>query len=303
MYAFATIQPRNDNKIKIQATDINETFCSDAIPELKIDDSLLLHKGIYNRIVKEFSKEPLAFELTTHVDAPPGSGLGSSSTLVVAIIGAFVEWLKLPLGEYDIAKLAYEIEREDLKMAGGRQDQYAATFGGVNFMEFYEDNKVIVNPLRIKDIYMNELSFNLVLYHTEISRLSGEIIEMQRKNVRENNERSIDAMHKIKEQAVMMKEALLRGEFDEIGKILDFGWQNKKMMASGITNSYLDEIYETAMEAGATGGKISGAGGGGFMVFYCPNNKRTDVIRALGKYKGKVQRYGFTSTGLTTWSV
>lgn len=303
MYAFATIQPRNDNKIKIHASDIDKNFSSDSVAELEIDDSLVLHKGIYNRIVKEFTHKPLAFELTTHVDAPPGSGLGSSSTLVVAIIGAFAEWLKLPLGEYDIARLAYEIEREDLNMAGGRQDQYAATFGGVNFMEFYKDNKVIVNPLRIKDVYMNELSFNLVLYHTEISRLSSEIIEMQKKNVKENNERSVAAMHKIKEQAVMMKEALLKGEFDKIGKILDFGWQNKKMMASGITNPYLDEIYEAAMQSGATGGKISGAGGGGFMVFYCPNNKRTNVIAALRRYKGKVQRYGFTSTGLTTWCV
>ena len=238
--------------------------------------------------------------MSTFVDAPAGSGLGTSSTLVVSILGAFVEWLKLPLGEYDIAKLAYEIERVDLNMAGGKQDQYAATFGGINFMEFSGDN-VIVNPLRIRHRITDELAHNLVLYYTETSRLSSKIIEAQTQNVKANNQQSIEAMHKLKEQSVMMKEALLKGEINKIGSILDFGWKYKKKMASGITNPLLDDIYAAAIEAGATGGKVSGAGGGGFMFFYCPGVNRYQVIDALKRFGGQAKRYEFTDEGLKTW--
>ena len=303
MFAYATIQPRDDNKIVLNSIDKKEYLEFDSTETLEIDGNLDLAKGIYNRVVTQFSKRPLAFELTTFVDAPPGSGLGTSSTLVVAILGAFAEWLKLPLGEYDLAQLAYEIERVDLKMAGGKQDQYAATFGGVNFMEFFKDDKVIVNPLRIKSIYLNELAYNLVLYNTETSRVSSKIIEAQSLNVIKKDSVSIEAMHKLKQQAVRMKEALLMGELDKIGEILDFGWQNKKLMAKGISNQLIDDIYNTAMENGATGGKISGAGGGGFVIFYCPNNSRVKVIEALKKFGGEPERYQFTTQGLTTWKI
>jgi len=301
MYAYATIIPRNDKKIILHAIDRNEKIVFDLKEELEIDGNLDLLKGCYNRIVKDFTKKPLSFELTTYVDAPPGSGLGTSSTLVVAILGAFVEWLKLPLGEYDIAHLGYKIERKDLGFEGGKQDQYAATFGGFNFMEFYDNDKVIVNPLRIKSDYVNELQFNLLLYYTGTSRLSSEIIKAQSKNVVQKKEKSIKAMHKLKEQAVLMKEAILKGELDKIGEILDFGWQYKKQMAEGITNPVIDEIYETAKAAGASGGKISGAGGGGFMMFYCPRNNRYEVIEALKKFGGEFRRYQFNKDGLMTW--
>ena len=302
MYAYATIVERNDGKIILHALDKEERYEYDSIDELPIDGDLDLLKGIYNHIVKNFSHKALSFELTTRVDAPPGSGLGTSSTLVVAILGAFAEWLKLPLGEYDMARIAYKIEREDLAMAGGKQDQYAATFGGVNYMEFYADDKVIVNPLRIKSDYLNELAYNLVLYYTETSRLSSKIIEAQSKNVNDKNVQTIEAMHKLKQQAQQMKETLLRGEIDTIGEILDFGWKHKKKMAKGITSPFIDEIYEAAMLAGASGGKISGAGGGGFMFFYCPNNTRDAVIRSLKKFGGDAKRYEFVNTGLSTWS-
>jgi D-glycero-alpha-D-manno-heptose-7-phosphate kinase len=167
MYAYATIEPRDDGKIEIISVDKNESFSTDALPELEIDGKLDLIKGVHNRIVIDFNKgKPLSFTIYTYADAPPGSGLGTSSTLVVAVIGAFVEWLKLPLGECDIAHLAFEIERIDLKQAGGKQDQYAATFGGFNFMEFYDNHKVIVNPLRIKQEILDELQHNLLLYYT-----------------------------------------------------------------------------------------------------------------------------------------
>ena len=242
LYAYATIVPANDGKIILQSLDKGEEYIFDSCDVLPVDSGLQLHQGIYNRVVKDFAKAPLSFTLTTYVDAPPGSGLGTSSTLVVAILGAFAEWLNLPMGEYDFAKLAYEIERNDLAMAGGKQDQYAATFGGVNFMEFSSNDKVIVNPLRIKESYLNELSHNLVLFYTQTSRLSSTIIEAQTRNVLNKNERSIDAMHNLKIQSVMMKEVLLKGELDKIGEILDFGWESKKQMADEITNPYLDEI-------------------------------------------------------------
>lgn len=302
MYAYASIRPLDSGRIILNALDKGERYEFGSAAVLDTDGKLNLHKGIYNRVVKDFVREPLSFELTTWVDAPPGSGLGTSSTLVVAILGAFTEWLGLPLGEYDLAHLAYTIERVDLGMAGGKQDQYAATFGGVNFMEFGKD-KVIVNPLRVKDTYLDELANNLVLYHTETSRLSSTIIEQQQKNVAGGNEASIEAMMKLKEQSLMMKEALLKGRLDAIGEILAFGWEHKKKMATGISNPMIDHIYETAIRSGATGGKVSGAGGGGFMFFYCPGNTRNDVIHALKEFGGQSKRYDFTSKGLTTWKI
>lgn len=303
MYAYATIEPRNDNKITFNSVDKNEYYELEPQIKLPINGQLDLLKGIYNRVVANFTKKPLAFTLTTYVDAPPGSGLGTSSTLVTAILGAFVEWLNLPLGEYDIAHLAYEIERVDLDMAGGKQDQYAATFGGVNFMEFYNNDKVIVNPLRIKPKILNELAYNLVLYYTGTSRVSAQIIEAQRQNVKNKNATSIEAMHNIKQQATTMKEALLKGELHKIGEILDYGWQQKKQMANNITNNYIDELYQKVLASGASGGKMSGAGGGGFMFFYCPANTRHNVIKMLEQNGGQVKRYEFVNTGLQTWTI
>ncbi len=303
MYAYATIVPRNDDKIIFKSIDKNFTETLDSQEHYEPVGDLTLLKGIYNRIVKDYTHQPLSFELITRVDAPPGSGLGTSSTLVVAILGAFAEWLKIPLGEYDMAQLAYSIERVDLKMAGGKQDQYAATFGGVNYMEFMENDKVIVNPLRIRQTYLDELAHNLVLYYTETSRLSSEIIENQTKNVSAGNMDSIEAMHKLKEQAKEIKDTLLTGDIDRIGDIMNRSWENKKMMAKGISNPFIDSIYETAINAGASGGKISGAGGGGFIFFYCPNNTRDNVIKALRNFGGDAKRYEFTHDGLKTWKI
>ena len=256
-YAHAVIEP-NENGIKLQAMDRKEEQLHECNDVLQTDGTLDLHKGVFNRIQKDFGIPNKNFCLTTYVDAPAGSGLGTSSTLMVAIIGAFTEMLKLPLGEYDIAHYAYEIERKDLQLAGGKQDQYAATFGGVNFMEFYEDDKVIVNPLRIRNEYLHELENNLVLYFTATSRESATIIKEQQKNVLQKNEKSIEAMHQLKEQARRMKEALLRGRLNEIGEILDFGFQQKRKMAHNISNNMIDEIYDAAKKAGESLKKFFG---------------------------------------------
>ena len=301
--AYATIEPLTENKIIVQALDRNEEQSFDWAAELPIDGQLDLLKGVYNRVQKDFKLPPTGFRLSTYVDAPAGSGLGTSSTLVVAILGAFTEMHKLPLRDYELAHYAYDIERKDLQMAGGKQDQYAATFGGVNFMEFHAGDKVVVNPLRIKSEYLHELENNLVLYFTATSRESAAIIKEQVKNVNDKNEKSIEAMHQLKEQAGMMKEALLKGRLDELGKILDFGFQQKRQMATNISNNNIESIYEAAKSAGATGGKISGAGGGGFMIFYCPLNTRYAVIKTLNTFGGEVRKYSFVDYGLTTWEL
>jgi len=170
LFAYANIEPIEEKQIIVQALDRREEETFPWALSLPINGKLDLLKGVYNRIQKDYGIPQKGFRLATFVDAPAGSGLGTSSTLVVAIIGAFVEMLKLPLGDYDIAHYAYQIEREDLKLSGGKQDQYAAMFGGVNYMEFYEDDKVIVNPLRIRSQYLHELENNLVLYFTSTSR-------------------------------------------------------------------------------------------------------------------------------------
>jgi D-glycero-alpha-D-manno-heptose-7-phosphate kinase len=302
-FAYATIEVLQEPVVELNAFDQGDILQFDWNGSLQIDGKLDLLKGVINRVHRDYGINVPGIRLTTYVDAPPGSGLGTSSTLVVAIVGAFVEMLRLPLGEYDIAHYAFEIERKDLSWAGGRQDQYAATFGGVNFMEFYADDKVIVNPLRIKREHLFELEHNLLLYYTSSSRESSRIIEQQSSNVEKNDNNAIEAMHQLKVQAQLMKEALLTGKLNEIGEILDFGFQQKRRMASGISNPRIEEIYEAAKQAGATGGKISGAGGGGFMTFYCPGNTKYTVMKALDQFGGREKKYQFVEHGLTTWTV
>lgn len=303
LHAHASIELIDEPLIIVESLNKKQTQEYPLSNNLPITGELDLLKGVYNRIQKDYPFTLKGFKLSTFVDAPAGSGLGTSSTLVVAIIGAFAEMLKLPLGDYDMAHYAYEIERTDLQLAGGRQDQYAATFGGFNFMEFYANDKVIVNPLRIRQDYLSELEHNLVLYFTSTTRESASIITEQQRNVKEKNIKSIDAMHQLKEQARMMKEALLIGKLDHIGEILDYGFQQKKNMAANISNTGIEAIYDAAKKAGATGGKISGAGGGGFMIFYCPGNSRYQVIETLNTFGGKINPYQFTKHGLTTWTI
>jgi D-glycero-alpha-D-manno-heptose-7-phosphate kinase len=241
--------------------------------------------------------------MITYSDAPAGSGLGSSSTMVVAILKAFMEWLNLPLGEYDMASLAYEIERVDLNLSGGKQDQYAATFGGFNFIEFYDNDRVIVNPLRIKNWIKNEVENSLVLYYTGTSRESAAIINDQIRNTKIKAEKSLEGMHKLKYYATEMKNSLLKGDFDGLGNCLRKGWESKKMMSTTITNPLIDEIYNFIMLNGAKAAKISGAGGGGFMMILCDPIERYSLIQNLKKTEGKVMSVHFTETGAQAWTL
>ena len=304
LYAYTTIKPLNNGKIIFKHINDNLVETVDSQTVLPLEGNLILQRGIYNSIIRHFSDgKPLSFELTTYMDVPSGSGLGTSSTVAVSIIGAFKEWLKLPLSEYDLAQYAYDIERKELLMAGGKQDQYAATFGGVNFMEFYADDKVIVNPLRIHKDILNEWGHNTLLYFTDSRRQSARIIEEQSQNVLSKQISSIEAMHKVKQEAYRLKNLLLKNELTQLGRALNESWEYKKQMAKSISTPVIDEMYETAIKNGALGGKISGAGGGGFMFFYCPGNMKYAVAKALEeKYRGKVYKIEFVEQGLTTWT-
>lgn len=301
LYIHCTLVPRDDAKIIFDSADngICVEYKSDIC--LKNDGKLDLYKLIYNRLIKEYIKKPLSFSLYTYSDVPSGSGLGGSSTLVVGIIKAFVEWFNLPLGEYDIAKLAYEIEREDMGIVGGAQDQYAATFGGFNFMEFYENKRVIVNPLRIKNWIASELEARTLLYFTNITREAKDIEEHKKGKLGDEN--SLNAMHAIKQDALDMKEALFRADFDKIANILGKSWKSKKIISEIVSNDELERIYHLAMENGAYSGKTSGAGAGGFMFFMVDPTKKYRLKQILNKEQGYVQEFYFTKEGAKSWRI
>ncbi|AWI55384.1 dehydrogenase (plasmid) [Aquabacterium olei] len=304
LYAHTILEPRDDGKLVLIACDREEQVVLDAHAPIVDDDPLRLHRGIHRRVVQDFNDgKPLACTVTTFADAPAGSGLGTSSTMVVSVLQAYAEWLKLDLGEYELAHLAYQIEREDLALAGGKQDQYAAAFGGFNFIEFGADGRVLVNPLRVKAWIINELEASTLLYYTGQSRESARIIQQQIDNTREAKSDSIDAMLALKEDASNMKEVILRGDLERYPGILGRSWQAKKKMAVGITTPLIEQVYDSAIEAGAHAGKISGAGGGGFMMFFVSPARRLDVVRALSPLPGELMNFHFTPYGAQSWAI
>lgn len=303
-YAYAVIKTLDVPEVRFMATDL-QTETVHALGELLLlNGKLDLHKAVYNHMVQHFNGgRPIPLELNTFCDAPAGSGLGSSSTLVVAIIRAFVELLNLRLDDYAMAHLAFKIERVDCDLQGGRQDQYSATFGGFNFMEFYADERAIINPLRIKNWIICELESSLVLYFTGVSRESAHIIADQSSNVKSGSVNALEAMHGIKREALAMKECLLRGDFDGLVESMRLGWESKKRSAKTVSNPHIDGIYDAAIRAGALAGKVSGAGGGGFMWFFVPTEKRLDVIRTLNSFGGQVSNCHFTKHGTQAWRI
>ncbi len=301
-YAYTVIRLLEEPSLIFESTDLNQSECLNSGDDVQIEGALKLHRAVYKHIVQNYNfGKPIPLRLTTFCDAPIGSGLGSSSTVVVSMIKAFVELLNLPLDDYDIARMSYQIERVECGLQGGRQDQYSATFGGFNFMEFHANGKDIVNPLRIKSWVLNELESSLVLFSTGISRESANIIEAQSKNLSSGEQDALSAMHGIKEEAIAMKECILRGDFLGLVDSLKKGWENKKKSAKTVSNPFLDGIYESAINQGALAGKISGAGGGGFMLFYVPTEYRMNVIRALEKFEGQVSNCHFTVKGAEAW--
>ena len=305
-YAYAALQPLDTNSIEFESADLHESAAYPAQAELENDGRLDLFKAVYNHVVRNFNGgKALSLRMSTRVDVPAGSGLGSSSTLVVAMLAAYAEWLNLPLGDYELAHTAFVIERVEAGLQGGKQDQYAAVFGGFNFMEFGQNGRVLVNPLRVKDWVVSELEASLLLYFTGKSRTSADIIEEQSRNVRNKNEIALDAMHSIKEEAFRMKECLLRGDFQLLHEVLRSSWESKKRMASQITNEQIERLYACALNAGAHCARISGAGGGGFMMFLTDPIHKDKVAAALRANHASGMAYGchFTAGGVQAWRV
>jgi D-glycero-alpha-D-manno-heptose-7-phosphate kinase len=301
-YAYAVLRTLEEPAVRFCATDQQQEQALALAPAYALDGALDLHKAVYNEIVRQHNGgRPIALELSTYCDAPPGSGLGSSSTLVVAMLKAFAELLNLPLDDYALARLAYRIERVDCGLLGGRQDQYTAAFGGFNFMEFHGDQRAVINPLRVKNWILCEFEASMLLYFTGVSRDSARIIAAQQSNVAAGSADPVEATHAIKREALAMKEALLKGDFPAIVECMRSGWENKKRLAQQVTNAQIEEILGAAFGAGARAGKASGAGGGGFLMLLVPPEKRMGVIRALARFGGQASNCHFTKQGAQAW--
>ena len=298
-YAYGSLTPRGDDKIRIESVDfgLDETY---GVGEEMIFDGKL---GLVKAAIGKLGGAGHAgYDLFLHASAPPGSGLGSSSTMMVTLIGLLKDFHRLPLTDYEIAELAYTIEREDLGIKGGHQDQYAATFGGFNFLEFHGDH-VIVNPLRIPDDVIHELEHNMLLAYTGRTRQSDGIIDDQTQRFTGGEQAAVEGLRMQKELAVEMKNALLRRRLDDFGDLLGRAWEYKKKLSPRISTSFIDDAYEEAIKQGALGGKVTGAGGGGYMVFFCPFQVKHKVADRLIEMGASVPEFEFAQEGLTTWHV
>ena len=303
-YAFCSLKSSGTNDISVTSLDYDIVAKYQTDMDLVYNGELDLVKAAIKRLRSQKAvsgdRSVDDLRLFLHSDAPPGSGLGSSSTMTVALTGAITHWLGLPLTHYEIADLAYKIEREDLKIEGGYQDQYAASFGGFNFIEFRGDN-IIVNPLKIKRSTLNEFEYNLILCYTGHTRLSANIIKDQVGGFVNKKSAVVEALDETKKLAISMKEALLRGELTEFGELLHEAWMHKKNFSDKITNPTINKMYEDARKAGALGGKLLGAGGGGYLIFYCDFEKIDKVAKALEDLNGELVDFSFETRGLQTW--
>jgi D-glycero-alpha-D-manno-heptose-7-phosphate kinase len=264
-----------------------------------------LHVAVYRRVIAEFrGGAPFPLQLATQVDAPPGSGLGSSSALVVAMLLTTCELIGVSPDPYELARMAWEVERVDLGMAGGWQDHYAAAFGGFNYMESRRDGGIVVNPLRIRREVIAELEASLLLYFGGVSRFSSEVIAEQQRNVVERDEDALDATHTIRAEALEMKDLLVVGDIPGFADSLHRGWEAKKRLASRISNSDIERAYHVAQSHGMVAAKVSGAGGGGFLMMIVDPQRRIEVTRSLEQEcGGSVSPFLFTRNGATTWRI
>ena len=296
-YAYCSLEAKEDDLVSVESLDYDLMAKYSVNGELEYDGKLDLVKAA----IKVMGiKNGAHFFL--HSDMPPGSGLGASSTITVALVGTLGYWLKISLSDYDIAELAYRIEREEAGIKGGKQDQYAASFGGFNFIEF-QGGKTIVNPLRNKKEVLNELEYRLLLCYTGKTRLSAGIIDDQVGGYLKRKKDVVRALDETKDLAISMKNALLLGQIDEFGSLLHQAWQCKKRFSKKITDLGIEQLYDAAKQNGALGGKLLGAGGGGYLLLLCQFNKWHIVAQKLEELGGKVAHFAFEFNGLQTWTV
>ncbi|MDI6856040.1 MAG: GHMP kinase [Candidatus Thermoplasmatota archaeon] len=295
-HAYATLIPSKKDEVVVRSLDYDLVAKYKTEKDFTYTGELDLVKATMKAMgVKK------RMNLFLHSDAPPGSGLGSSSTLVVALVGLLKHWLRKPMTDYEIAELAYKIEREDLGIKGGKQDQYAATFGGFNFIEFL-GSKTIVNPLRIDRDTINELAYHLLLCYTG-RRFAKNILKRQIEGYIKKKEEVVKALDETKKIAYELKNALLQARLDDFGRLLHQAWKNKQKFATHITNPKIDALYEIARRNGALGGKILGAGGGGYLLLYCKFDKKHIIAEELERRGGKVVDFSFEPQGLQTWEL
>jgi D-glycero-alpha-D-manno-heptose-7-phosphate kinase len=298
-YANCTLRPRADDNIQIDSFDYGLSTQFGVSDWPVFDGKLDLATAAIRRFAGRDSR---GFDLLLHSNAAPGSGLGSSSAMMVTVIGALTEFRNLPLTDYELAELAHSVEREELGIKGGRQDQYAAAFGGFNFIELTED-RVVVNPLRVAPDVTLELEHNLLLCYTGTTRKSDHIIEDQTARFVERDEDAVAGLRAQKELAVEMKNALLQRRLRDFGELLHTAWEAKKRMSTRISNARIDQLYEEARKTGAIGGKVTGAGGGGYVLLYCRYDRKHAVAERMIELGATVDDFAFEGNGLRTWRV
>jgi D-glycero-alpha-D-manno-heptose-7-phosphate kinase len=295
-YAYGSLHPRSDGRVHIESVDFDSHVDFHLHDDVAFDGELDLVKAAIKRLGGGTME---GYDLVLRTNAPPGSGLGSSSTMMVLLVALLQNHYTLPLGEYELADLAWQIERLDLGVKGGVQDHYAATFGGFNFIEIGE--RVVVNPLRIREETINELELNLLLCYTGVSRQSTTVIEDQTSRVDAAEAETMAGLRAQKDLAVEMKSALLRGQISEFGDLLSDAWEQKKRMSPLISTPRIEEVFAEAKKHGARGGKVTGAGGGGHVLFFCDFSSRHRVQAALERMDCVVSEFSFAPQGVTTW--
>ena len=272
LYCYASLFKRNDSKISIDSLDLDKKVIIDNISSLdELDDDFGLIKSVIKTIKPDFG-----FDLNINSDFPRGSGLGGSSAVCASIIGCFNEFRIDKWNSYEISEIAYESERLQLNIAGGWQDQYATVFGGFNFMEFSE-SKNLIHPLRIKKETLLELENNIILCYTKTNHTDDNIHRTQKSNT--SNQEIIDNIKANVKLCYETRDCLLKGDLMSFGETLNKTWKLKKTFAKEISNAYLDNIYDNALKNGASGGKLLGAGGGGYFVFYVRSEKKNNFLR------------------------
>lgn len=302
-YAYCTLRPRDDGTVSVQSLDYGDTVDFSLDNPVTFDGRLDLPKAAIAHLLDyPHAFTATGFDLFLHTNAPPGSGLGSSSAVMVAVIAVVAAHLGVDLTPHEIAEQAVRLERGDLAIPGGLQDQYAAAFGGFNFIEFGKD-EVTVYPLRVREATVHELEHNILLAFTGHTRSADHIIEDQISRYEEGQADALAGLRAQKDIAHAMKRALLRGDVPAFGDLLGQAWVEKQKMSSRITTPLINDAVETALRHGALGAKVTGAGGGGHMVFVCEFERKHIVAEKLLAMGMTVGEFTFSQQGVTTWRV
>ncbi|MCV0393727.1 MAG: hypothetical protein K5790_10635 [Nitrosopumilus sp.] len=296
-YAYVSIKKNNESTLKIISQNYGLFKNLEKISDLKKYPNTSLISAAFDVL----DITPKNIEVNINVDSPPGSGLGSSSALSVSLIGALSNYYGISLSTYEVAESAFELERIKAGIKGGYQDQYASSFGGFNFIEF--SKTVTVNSLKLSQEVQNELLASLILCNTCTNRLSGNILKNHINLLKNNDQETFQKISKLKDEASVLKEMLLKGNISKIGDLINEQWNLKKQINKKVTNKKIDKLYNIALKAGATGGKLLGAGGGGHMLFIVDPSKKYQVVNALQKEKIDIVKFNFDSNGLQTWKI